>query len=135
MAFFELNKDLLMGIQQVDKEHQGLVDLINELYEAMSRGQGKEKIGKTITGLINYIEIHFKNEEKLLHDYGYSEYRAHLLQHYLLTKEVKEIQEKWNSGQPLVIPQVSEFLKDWLTKHIMISDKHYEPFLKAKGVK
>ena len=132
--FFVLDNDLLVGIKQIDQEHQILINLINELYEFMSQGKGKEIIEKTIADLINYTEFHFKSEEKLLSDYGYPEFRSHLLKHYMLVKEVKEMQENYRSGRLLVIPKVSDFLKEWLTQHIRISDKHYAIFLKAKGV-
>lgn len=135
MPFFVLSENLLIGIQKMDEEHQYLVDLINELYEFMSKGNGKDIIEKTIVGLISYIEFHFKNEEKLLSDYGYPEYRDHLSKHYKLIKEVKEIQENFSNGQLLVTSEISNFLKEWLTQHIMISDKGYARFLKAKGVR
>ena len=31
--------------------------------------------------------------------------------------------------------EVMNFLKNWLVKHIMGTDKHYGPYLNAKGVK
>ena len=38
----------------IDMQHKGLVDLINELHQAMVAGQGKQELGKILSGLIKY---------------------------------------------------------------------------------
>jgi hemerythrin len=36
---------------------------------------------------------------------------------------------------PIASPiQITNFLKDWLNKHILGADQKYAPFLKTKGV-
>jgi len=40
MALFDWNDQLSVGVAEIDKQHQELVKLINDLHEAMREGAG-----------------------------------------------------------------------------------------------
>jgi hemerythrin len=118
----------------IDMQHKGLVNFLNELHQAMIEGRGKDVLGKILANLIKYTQVHFAAEEKLMQSHGYPGYPLHKPEHDRLTAQVLDFQRKFQSNEIALTIEVMEFLKDWLSKHILGSDKKYGPFLNAQGV-
>ena len=135
MAFLNWNDNLNIGILQIDVQHKNLVNMINQLYEAMSTGKGKEVVGKIVKEMAGYTITHFGTEEKLMQQHGYPELPQHKKEHELFVKKVQEFSSEIQKGNLIITSNVANFLKEWLIKHIQGTDKKYGPFLKEKGVK
>lgn len=129
MAFINWSDKLSVGVQQMDMQHKRLVELINELYEAMNSGKGNDVLEGVLNGLITYTKTHFKAEEQLMQQYGYPNFPGHKKLHDELTSRVVELNEKIKSGQVVTAVSVGNFLKDWLQNHIMIEDMKYGQFI------
>jgi hemerythrin len=135
MAFFAWSETYNTGIGSIDTQHKRLVAMINELYEAMSSGKGKETVGKVLTELVGYTRTHFSFEEGLMSNNGYPDFPAHKEIHVKLIAKVEEYVDQFRSGQMVSSVSLSNFLKDWLQSHIQGTDKKYAPFLLEKSVK
>lgn len=135
MPLMAWNNNLSVGIAVIDEDHKKLVAMVNELYDAVQGGHGKEALGKILDGLINYTVLHFAREEKFFLETGYPDAIAHKKEHADLTKQVLDVQTKYKSGATSTLSlEVMNFLKNWLVKHIQGSDKKYGPYLNAKGI-
>jgi hemerythrin-like metal-binding protein len=132
MGFMEWNEKFITGVREADEQHKRLVDLINELYDAMSQGKGSEVIDKILYELAKYADYHFKTEEGLMSKYGYPELEQHKREHEAFTKKVQEFIESRKGGSLTLTMKVMNFLKEWLTNHILGTDKKYGPFLTSK---
>jgi len=119
----------------VDNQHKGLVNLINELHQAMIARMGKEVLGKTLSSLIKYTQAHFKAEEGILKSNQYPDFGSHKAEHDRFTGTVLSFQEKFKKNEIGLTVELMEFLKDWLIKHIVGVDKKYAPFLNARGLR
>jgi hemerythrin len=136
MAFMEWSDKLSVGVPSIDAQHQKLVAMVNELFDALKAGHGKESLVKTLDGLISYTASHFAYEEQLFAKTGYADAAAHKKEHDDMTKKVLEVQAKAKGGVGFALPmEVMEFLKNWLVNHIMGTDKKYGPHLLSKGIK
>lgn len=135
MALISWNENYSVKIKDIDDQHKKLVDLINELHEAMKSGRGKEVIGKTLSELVKYTSHHFSFEEKLFTQHNYPEARTHTKTHQDLIDQLNEFISKYESGQSTLSIELMNFLRDWLTNHIMGTDKKYTAFLNSKGIK
>jgi hemerythrin len=135
MSYFQWKPEYSVKVAEIDKQHQKLVALINELYTAMESGRGKQAVSAAIAGLGNYTETHFAYEEKLLAAHGYPALAAQKKEHEAFVVKVKEFKTQADAGSVGVTLQVGAFLKDWLTNHILKSDMAYSVFLNNKGVK
>ena len=124
-----------VNIGIVDSQHKVLVDLINELHQAMMTRTGKEHLGKILSNLIKYTQGHFKAEEGILQSNQYPDFDNHKAEHDRFTKTVLDFQDNFQSNQIGLTIEVMDFLKEWLIKHIMGVDKKYTPYLKARGVR
>jgi hemerythrin len=134
MSLFIWNDSYKTGIAAIDTQHKKLVDLINELHDAMTKGQGNQAMGKIVNELVNYTVTHFTAEERLMKQAGYADFDAHKKIHDDFTAKVREMQKDLASGRKMMSLQVSNFLKDWLSGHILGTDQKYAPVLKAKGI-
>lgn len=119
----------------IDAQHKNLVNIINELHQAMTTGHGKEELGTILSTLIKYTQVHFKTEERFMESHQYPEYVQHKSEHDQLTQTVLDFQGKFQRNELGVTIEVMGFLKDWLINHILGSDKKYAPFLNARGVR
>jgi hemerythrin len=135
MAFFEWREDYSVGIKKIDEQHKKLVGHLNDLYEAMSTGKGKDALNSVLNGLVQYTKEHFSTEESLMKLYNYPEYEAHRQKHEKMAEHVVKLKQKVDSGEISNPRQITDFLKEWLAKHILSTDKMYGPFLNEKGVR
>ncbi len=110
---------------EMDAQHKKLVAMINELHDAMKDGHGKEALGHTLDGLINYAAVHFADEEKLMAKVGFAELPAHKLEHEAFVKKALKLQADFHADEVVLSFTVMEFLKDWLVNHILKNDKKY----------
>jgi len=134
MALMAWNPALSVKIKQFDDQHKKLVDMVNELHEAMKEGKGSVVLGKILGGLISYTASHFSDEERLMAQYSFPGLTLHKMEHEKLVKQVLDLQEKFKAGKPILTLDVMNFLKDWLVKHIQGDDKKYGEYLNTKGV-
>ena len=123
-----------VNIAEIDRQHQKLIGMFAELNDAMSKGQGKEAIGKVLNELVSYTIQHFRTEEKLFDQYGYPDAENHKEKHSEFTRKVDGFKKDFDSGKLGLSIEVLNFLSDWLRDHIMGVDKKYAPFLIEKGV-
>jgi len=134
MAFFEWKADYSVDVASIDLQHKKLVGMLNDLYEAMKSGKASGPVvKKTIDDLLAYTRTHFSFEEQLLKKHGYPEYDAHVQKHVAMFNRVNEFSTKISQGASQPVLELATFLKDWLQKHILGTDKQYGPFLKSKG--
>ena len=135
-SFIEWSDKISVGIQELDEQHKQLVDLINRLFDAMTEGQDKAAVAKEIMNeLIQYTIIHFAVEESLFRIFDYPDYDEHCKHHQELRLQAHEINQKVQSGERMITPELLFFLRKWITNHIMVEDKKYSPFLLKKGMK
>ncbi len=134
MALFNWNNTYSVGVQEIDKQHKVLVDLINELHDGMKLGKGKETLGEVLNELVRYTVYHFGYEEKIMETAKYSEVNLHKRAHKDLVEQVQKIKNDYEGGRTVLTMEVMTFLKDWLGNHIMGTDKKYSSHLNSKGI-
>ncbi len=134
MALVEWSDKFLTNVKECDEQHKKLVNLVNSLYDAMSKGKGKEVLGKILDELVSYTDYHFKTEERLFQKYDYPDFAKHKLEHDQLTKKALDLKNRYKKGEVTISVEVMNFLSNWLKEHILRSDKLYGPFLNSKGV-
>ena len=135
MALFEWSDDYSVKVASIDTQHKKLVGMLNALHDGMTSGSGSERLGELLEGLVAYTVQHFAYEEQLFATHQYPLGRAHTEEHQRLVTQVADFKQKFESGQANINMQLMKFLKDWLIKHILGSDKAYSAHLVERGVK
>jgi len=130
----EWNDSLSVGISKIDKEHQVLIKLINDLNDAMQNGTAKDIIGSIVGELVKYTVNHFKTEEDWFEEYNYPDTAAHKQEHSEFVAKAAEFQAGYADGSITLTIEIITFLSDWIEEHINGTDKKYTQFLNDKGI-
>lgn len=134
MALFEWKGEFSVSVPKFDDHHKKLINLINELHEAMLKGKQQGVIGKILNSLADYTKYHFAEEEKLMVAYKYPGLVEHRAQHDAFVDKVRDCITKYETGKLAISLEVMNFLRDWLKGHILQTDKKYTAFFAEKKV-
>ncbi|MDD3610082.1 MAG: bacteriohemerythrin [Halothiobacillaceae bacterium] len=124
----EWQDDLSVGIDEIDSQHKTLVDIVNELHQAVAERRGKEVMQEILDRLDEYTRIHFATEESLMRIFHYPAYETHKETHDQLIDQLRHIRKDFEEGHGGVTFELMQVLKNWLVKHIQHSDKEYTPY-------
>lgn len=123
-----------VGLREIDEQHKVLFNLANEFDDAVRAGREDEFLAPILDQLIEYTEFHFQTEERLMQRQGFSATAAHCLEHERLRRSVEEFRQRFSNGEVDLAQEVLTFFRDWLTHHIMNSDRRLGSELNRKGV-
>jgi hemerythrin-like metal-binding protein len=90
-SFLVWRAELSVGHARLDRQHQTIFALINNLFAAMQEGRGEEVLARVIRELEGYVLTHLADEEALLEACRYpalEEHRRHDRQLAGLTQQV-----------------------------------------------
>jgi hemerythrin len=118
------------GIDQFDREHHKIVQLIDTMFMAIRDNASKEVTEKACADILSYTEYHFANEEKAMSEANYPGLEEQLLEHAGLKQKAMEFQEIVKESFPEGRNEFYRFIREWLINHIQGVDKKYGPFLK-----
>lgn len=135
MALLAWNKAYSVGIQSLDDQHAALFDSLNELHAAMLKNQEKPIIGRLLQDLLAYTQRHFSTEESLLAKAQYPGLDEHRARHQVLTAQVAGYAERFARGEAALSVHLIDFLRSWLTSHILREDRAYSGWLTQTGMR
>ena len=116
-----------VGTQDIDAQHHLLVDTLNELYEAIMTGGGKELTEPMLRNLLAFTCDHFAAEERLLANAGCESLETHCARHRELTRKIEIYLQRFERGEIALHMHLMNFLRDWLRMHIDRVDRAFEP--------
>ncbi|KOR31285.1 hemerythrin [Achromatium sp. WMS2] len=131
--FLKWSEEISVGVEELDEQHKVLINMINNLHDAMQERRSHEVVSQIMVQLREYTRIHFAVEESLMRILGYPDYEEHKKQHEELMLSVKDLSQKIKDGKSSISFELMYFLKAWLTNHIMESDKQYTTHFLSSG--
>lgn len=129
MDLMQWNEAMSVGVEELDAQHQQLIRLINDAYEAM-QVHDEHRMTVLLDQMGDYAVTHFSTEEKYLEKYGVPEIDSHKFQHTKFNETVKDFKKKLDSRTNL--SKIFVFLSRWLASHIMEVDMQYVPYMPKK---
>jgi hemerythrin len=130
---YKWDSKYLINVKILDKQHQELFRLLNELYELPNHSGCDENLNRILGELIDYASEHLDLEEAMMREYHYPETEQHQREHDSFRREV-ERQLALFKEKKLNIFDLIVFIQDWLTSHIMYSDYKMGIYLNLEGV-
>lgn len=123
-----------VGVPLVDKQHVGLVKMINDFYVVIKAAHKREEVFFLLNSLIRYAEEHFRDEEALMAAGRYPELSKHKIEHERLILKVFDLAASYERRETEIDDDVMAFLKEWLIDHILKEDKKLEMFFRQRGL-
>ena len=128
---FLWNKSFETGIDVVDEQHHGLVDLINDAAPVLSSTDPleldrPERIGRLLDRLFAYAATHFKTEEDLMQQrcVDARHVELHTAEHANFIEQLIELRAALEQDLAnLLGPKLLSFLFHWLGAHILDIDQ------------
>ncbi len=134
MALLNWSNEYSVDVRSIDGQHHKLFDMLNELHDAMKAGKGGQTVPGIWKRLVAYTCDHFKDEERLMSDAGYSELAVHKAEHDKLIGEVQKMVRDFEQGKIVLTMELTDFLVHWLQTHIRGCDKKYSAQMRAAGI-
>lgn len=137
---FEWKEQYSCNIAEVDKQHQHLFRLAEELHALLKVGDKFDRyddIHKVLGNLADYTVYHFGYEEKMLKEHGFDPqaFREHEAEHIAFVNKIKHLaNQDIDKDQQKLLMDALMFAVQWIEKHILDTDKKYMAFLNGKGV-
>jgi hemerythrin len=135
MSLMTWKEEYSVGLSDIDKQHMKLIEMVNEVHEAMAVGKSKDVLDQVFRELVDYTKTHFTYEENLLIKMGYPGVSVHKAMHAELVGKVFNYKQRIDKGELGVSIDVMKFLRNWLNDHILIEDKKYGRFYSEKNMK
>ncbi|MBW3694875.1 GGDEF domain-containing protein [Vibrio sp. T187] len=127
MSSFTWDKNFETGIEEVDEQHQYLVDFINQYGKLLSENTiSIDDIRAALFDLTRYAEFHFKEEESLMREVGVYEDHIdeHIKVHRVFMQDIYSMQAFILEEDQSSARQLLDFLIHWLAYHILGIDQN-----------
>lgn len=137
MELIEWDESLEVGIDVVDSQHRGLVELLNRvlsLHTIIDADERKMNTEDILSDLFSYTEFHFKTEEEYMEAMNYPDLENHKKIHLHLVSKLLQLNEDLCGAGTDVFVEAEErlftLLTKWLVEHIQKEDFKFKPFVK-----
>ena len=115
------------GHAVIDSHHENLVHLFNQVVSIANHRAGKLVCNRVLDKLIRHTKEHFAFEELLMTQYRYPERAEHMAEHETLIR--RALAYRLDPGSSESRMPLIELGRDWLTLHMLNSDKRLTGFL------
>ncbi len=122
MRKIEWNTAYLIGIDEIDFQHQYFLKLIYRLSSELERTVDPHYRLLLLQELNKYAKFHFLSEENIMFSIGYPELEEHRKLHFELIETLNLKSGYYGEGK-IASGEVIEFLYDWFVGHTVEVDK------------
>jgi len=133
MPAISWNDDYRVGVPELDAQHRRLFDLAKRLDAEIGLGAKRETTAQVLTQLLDYAKTHFTAEERYLAEWGYPDQLLHHSEHKAFEEKLRDFCEAFASGRHGLVSDMHDYLTEWISSHILGSDKKYAPFVKNQN--
>lgn len=131
---FPWNDNFNIGILKIDKQHQILVDLLNQLANQVAFDTDPQEVDDILQRLLSYACLHFKSEEAIWQQYLAEDSLEieHRKDHESFVGSIKKLKQNPHK-KPLdnIIEDILSFLSNWLATHILEDDRRIAKVINA----
>ncbi|HKL37353.1 MAG TPA: bacteriohemerythrin [Bacteroidales bacterium] len=135
MEFITWRDSYSVKVPSIDDQHKKLIGLINNLYTKFYEGLKKGDLETIFSELEQYAVYHFNYEERFMKLYGFKGFKEHQKEHESFREKIEEYKKNLDPQNNSQILDLVGFLKNWLLKHIMGTDRKYSDLFQKKGLK
>lgn len=129
MQTIKWDESLSVDVEAIDQDHQRLIELFNLLCQAVTSQESPRYVDALFAELISFAESHFRHEERLMVKHGYDALDDHKEEHLDLIDLIHDLQRRFHQARDQLTTDNLEYLKEWLTGHMIGQDMRLGSFL------
>lgn len=123
MALIEWRDEFRTGIEAVDFEHKGMIELINEAHAQLQAGAPRDQIDAFLGEIYARISGHFALEESVMKARRYDQFHDHKQDHEMLLDAIRDIMDDYDAGDfDGVSEELGRRLQSWFIDHFKTKD-------------
>ena len=84
---------------------------------------------RLLSELLHYTVYHFGFEEQLMRHHQYEELVMHQREHVKFSNRIALFKRKLATGDVTISSELLRFMQDWLTEHILVTDRKLSQIL------
>ncbi len=132
---FLWTEDMTVHNDVLDMQHKQLFGKINELLEAIINDTAHDVMDEMVHFFKDYMDQHFKYEERYLAENEYPDVEAHKQKHDVFVDKYYELKDKIRDGVDAnkIVLDIENFMGSWLTQHILVEDQVYAKYFQDHG--
>lgn len=137
-SIFDFSEKYMTGIELVDDEHRHLFEIIKETNDVINAAYLHDKydeIMRLLAELKDYTESHFHDEEELMSRINYPHINSQKHAHSAFIEKLVNINlselDNIDNNQDEYLNELITFLLQWLSNHILGSDKKIGEYIKS----
>ncbi len=137
MAIITWNQEYSVGVEELDKQHQRLISLINKLFALYTEKHfAQTDVEPIFKELMDYADEHFSTEEHYFSLYNYDKKDSHIAMHETYREKIDNLKKEYDAANSeTTLYAINNFLNDWWIWHINNVDKEYTDYFNANGLK
>jgi len=117
--------------EQIDSEHQWVIDVVNDLYRTVNQGAGETAdFTSAFDAMMRYTATHFEHEEELMRDRHYPEFEKHRKQHQGFIRKLNALHGEFRAGRKNAGADLLNLLASWWQSHISSFDARLAEFMR-----
>ncbi len=112
------------GVEEIDAQHQELIQHVNEFFRLMSLGKGDKGLEEFMDFLGQYAAWHFRHEEGCMHELECPAAAANQQAHAQFIRIFKGYRNRLVAEGPTtsLVIEVQQKVSDWIRNHIIRTD-------------
>ncbi len=128
------SSDLETGVRAIDRQHEELIGMLNELDAAHAGGCPQSVLDDVLQRLGTYVIFHFGTEEALMAGLPHNEAHArqHRHEHAGFIDKLAGLRAKGADDGRQTMEALIDYLNEWLYQHILKSDRELAALLNRK---
>ena len=130
MSLIQWKDEFKIGIQSVDHEHRGMIEMINKLHGKLAENADIGTIADFLGEIHALISAHFALEEKEMLEMAYDEFGEHKEDHEDLLDQIRDMMDELEQDPTGDVTRtLGERLNAWFTEHFRTRDARLHTFL------
>jgi hemerythrin len=127
-----------LGIQEIDRQHQTFLLLLNKAYDFYARtgknlpfDELRPRAVKDLAGIMDFARAHFSTEESFMTRHDYPKLAEHQQEHAKLLDMASFFEEKTARPETFNPMEWIEVILHWYDRHVQQVDREMGMFLKS----
>lgn len=130
----EFTDKMRTNITEMDEQHQKIVNLINDIFEAYNSKKSKKTFKENLRMFTDYIAWHFNNEENYFKKFNFEHAQVHIKSHEDFISNTNNFIDAYNQGKESSPEQWFAMVQSWIRDHFIKMDHLYTELFKSKGL-